>query len=159
VATQELGVTAVRKGAAGEDGEGHEFTPESLLADARRFAAGDQTMIDWANAVERALSVSVASTRGAVGGPKRGQDILGPRSSDSYTVAFVGGQLAQVYVCGSGTTDLDLYVYDQNGNLIGYDEGYTDECFLQWVPRWTGNFILEVRNLGSYANRYVIATN
>ena len=33
--------------------------------------------------------------------------------------SFVGGELAKVYARGDGDSDLDLYVYDERGNLIG----------------------------------------
>jgi hypothetical protein len=54
---------------------------------------------------------------------------------------------------------LDLYVYDSNGNLIASDTGYSDDCYVSWVPKWTGRFIVKVVNRGPLYNRYVILTN
>jgi hypothetical protein len=157
VPIQELGVNPERGGAATSvenPVESPEFTFANLLADARRFAGRDQTMLAWANEVEK-----IGEARGALGGAKSGNSTLGPRSTERYTITFVGGQLAQVYVSGNGVTDLDLYIYDENGNLIGYDDDRTDECLVQWAPKWTGPFVIEVRNLGTVFNRYYITTN
>jgi hypothetical protein len=76
-----------------------------------------------------------------------------------YTLAFRAGELAEVAVSGDGDTDLDLYILDQNNNLIVYDEGYTDQCYVRFVPKWTGNFSIVVKNRGRVWNRYQIATN
>ena len=62
-------------------------------------------------------------------------------------------------VVGDGDTDLDLYVYDQNGNLIDKDVDYTDNCVCTFVPRWTGLFVIKIVNRGSVYNRYVLRTN
>jgi hypothetical protein len=141
--------------AAGTKTEKPEFTPGNLIADAKKFAAGDSTMLSWAAKVEGSLG----STRGAVGGPKRGQSSVNARGTDQYTIAFTAGRLAEILVSGDGDTDLDLYVYDSNNNLIASSEDYSDDCYVSWVPRWTGNFIIKIVNRGSVFNRYVIVTN
>src|SRR5438445_10205145 len=55
-------------------------------------------------------------------------------------IYFRAGEEAIVEVIGDGTSDLDLYVYDQNGNLIAKDDDSTDHCVVRFVPRWTGAF-------------------
>jgi hypothetical protein len=132
-----------------------EFTPANLIADARKYAAGDSAMLTWAAKVEGSLN----QTRGAVGGAKQGSHSVRARSTDQFTLAFTAGRLAEILVSGDGDTDLDLYVYDSNNNLITYSEDYSDDCYVSWVPRWTGNFIIKVVNRGSVFNRYVIVTN
>ena len=72
---------------------------------------------------------------------------------------FWASELAEVCVSGDGDTDLDLYVYDANGNLIGSDTDYTDECVVRWVPAWTGTFIVKVVNRGALYNNFAIWTN
>lgn len=64
-----------------------------------------------------------------------------------------------VIVNGDGDTDLDLYVYDENGNLMGKDIDYSDYCVVSWTPRWTGPFTIKIKNRGSVYNRYKIYTN
>jgi hypothetical protein len=96
---------------------------------------------------------------GRIPGPGNDVFTVKARSSVNYTMTFRGGERAEIAVVGDGATDLDLYVYDENGNLIVCDEGPTDRCFVRWTPRWTGRFRIEVRNLGSTWNRYALATN
>ncbi|MBP5670914.1 MAG: hypothetical protein J6X49_00865 [Victivallales bacterium] len=84
---------------------------------------------------------------------------VGPKETDSYERHFTAHERAAVIVSGDGDTDLDLYVYDENGNLIAKDEDNTDECLVTWTPRWTGKFIIKVVNCGSISNRYTIRVN
>jgi hypothetical protein len=142
---------------SGTKAEPPEFTPVKLLADAKRFAAGDATMLAWADKVEKSLAAS--STRGAAGGPKQGLETVAALGRVSYIIPFTAGQLAQVYVSGDGTTDLDLFIYDSNGNLVTYDDDYGDECLARWIPARTGQFTIVVKNLGRVWNRYYIMTN
>jgi hypothetical protein len=157
IQTQPLGVQAERRQQSGStEVSTPEFTPAALLADARRIAGRDATMIAWADEVQRSLNTR---TRGVVGGPRSGTDVVSGRNSIFYQVGFVAGQRAEVIISGNGASDLDLYIYDSNGNLISYDEGYSDDAFASWVPRWTGQFTIEVRNCGPRANRFVLYTN
>jgi len=78
-------------------------------------------------------------------------------STDRFQVSFFGDQDAAVIISGDGDTDLDLYVYDENGNLIGSDTDSSDDCVVRFHPRWTGSFRIEVRNLGRVYNQYQIA--
>ena len=74
-----------------------------------------------------------------------------------YTALFKGGEPAAVYVEGDGDTDLDLYVFDENANLIGKDEDDTDECLVRFTPRWTGKFHIVVVNRGDVYNQFLLA--
>jgi len=130
------------------------FTPEKLLADARQMANGNSTVLALADQVNTNVS-----TRGAVGGPSSTTEYIYPKSTDTYVVAFRKGELAEVALSGTGSTDLDLYIYDENGNLITSDTDYSDDCYVSWYPRWTGNYVIRVVNRGSYTNAYIIATN
>ena len=49
------------------------------------------------------------------------------KGTDVYHISFRAGQTAVVTVIGDGDTDLDLYVYDENGNLIDKDVDYSGE--------------------------------
>ena len=57
---------------------------------------------------------------------------------------FLGGARAIVTVEGDGSTDLDVYVYDENGNLVAKVDGPGDKCRVTWTPRWTGKFTIKV---------------
>jgi len=157
IETQPLGAQAERRQQGGSTAvETPEFTPAALLADARKFAGRDATMIAWADEVQKSLNTR---TRGAVGGPRAGTDVVYGGNSVFFQLGFFADQRAEVIISGNGASDLDLYIYDSNGNLITYDRGNTDDAFASWVPAWTGSFTIEVKNCGSKANRFDIYTN
>lgn len=133
-----------------------EFTPENLLASAREFADGDETLLALANSVQTDES---ANHRGLLGGPGRRVDRVAANSTDTYVLAFKYGIPAEIFVSGDGDTDLDLYVYDENGNAIVCDDDYSDDCYVCWTPAWTGKFVIKVVNRGFVYNQYVMLTN
>ena len=102
---------------------------------------------------------TVSSFAGADGGSRFNRDRVLAHSSDTYTMRFRAGEVARVAVIGDGDTDLDLYVYDEFGNLIGSDTDYTDACIVTWAPRWTGVFTIQVVNRGNVYNVYRLQTN
>jgi len=126
-------------------------TPQQLLADATTFAEGDKNLL--------ALIQDAGNTRGRVNGPVYHVDRVRAGETDVYTLSFRGGEEASIVVYGDGDTDLDLYVYDENDNLIEYDNDSTDLCAVSFYPRWTGPFKIHIRNLGHVYNEYVLATN
>lgn len=77
-------------------------------------------------------------------------------TTDTYTVTFKGGEEATVLVSGDGDTDLDLYIYDENGNLIESDTDSLDTMLCSWTPKWTGKFKIKIKNLGSVKNYYTM---
>ncbi len=113
--------------------------------------------------VELALSalalVPLASVVQAkpLGGGKRGLSRVEAHSTYVDHVTCRGGELTRLLV--DGDTDLDVYVYDENGNLIGKDEDPADTCVATWFPRSTGEFTIRVVNRGSVSNRYIIIVN
>lgn len=129
--------------------------PAKLLADAKKFAGKDKTVLAYAAQVEKGLKA--AKTRGPIDGPKMTTERVKAHSTDVYRVTFVGGELAEVLIYGDGDNDLDLYIYDENGNLVDSDIDYTDKCFCQWVPAWTGVFVIKVVNRGDVYSDYIIA--
>ena len=129
---------------------------DEILASAKKFAEGDEQLLALIDQVE---TDSQAPSRGAVNGPRYTVEIVGPGCADNFSVSFVKGSLAEVGLSGDGDTDLDLYVYDSNGHLIASDTDYTDDCYVSWVPAWTGRYTIKVVNRGRVANRYVLITN
>lgn len=128
----------------------------TILKDAKEFADGDETLLGLLSKIE---SDNQGAHRGAVNGPSERWDVIEAECTHTYRISFVADYLAEILVAGDGDTDLDLYVYDSNGNLIESDTDYTDRCYVNWVPRWTGSFIVKVVNRGRVYNRYVIMTN
>lgn len=133
-----------------------QYDVDKLIADAKEYADGDATLLALISQLE---GQKTGGTRGAVGGPKSHVDRVLAHSTDTYNIRFRGGEVARVVVIGDGDTDLDLYIYDENGNFITSDTDNTDDCVCSWTPRWTGNFRIKIKNLGNVYNRYVLTTN
>lgn len=133
-----------------------QLDPSKLLNDARSFTANDKTTLEYINAAAKNIN---AQSRGRVGGAAVISEVVKAYDMDVYSIEFYGAEAARIAVKGDGDTDLDLYVYDANGHLIASDDDYTDGCFVQFTPRWTGRFSVRVKNRGRLYNRYAIATN
>ena len=128
----------------------------TIAASAKEFADGDETILKLIAQVE---ADSQSNHRGAVNGPREACYAVAANGVDTYELSFVKGYLAEIGVAGDGDTDLDLYVYDSNGNPIAADTSYSGDCYVNWVPAWTGRYIIKVVNRGPIYNRYVIVTN
>ena len=103
--------------------------------------------------------IEETAARGAAGGPIRHCDSVRAGYTDQYRIRFRGGYRAAIGVRGDHDTDLDLYVYDENGYRICTDTGYSDVMRCNWTPKWTGPFVVRVKNLGGVYNRYCMFTN
>ncbi|MEQ9454003.1 MAG: hypothetical protein RLN76_05340 [Phycisphaeraceae bacterium] len=134
---------------------------ETLLAEAREWAAGNPEILEMIDtAMDKARDrPRSAVTMGAVGGPKYNIERAPARTAVNYDINFEAGKLARIAVIGDSDTDLDLIVLDQNGNRITADVDDSDFCIVQWTPRWTGDFRIVVVNHGSVWNEYIIVTN
>ena len=133
--------------------------PKALLAAAKEFAYDDEVLLGMIAKVETKLAAQAEGTRGAVGGPKYAYGRVNARSYTYYYCQFWANEIAEIAVSGDGDTDLDLYVYDENGNLIDSDTDYSDDCYVSFVPAWTGTFAIKIVNRGGVYNNYVIVTN
>lgn len=141
-------------GAAGEKGESAvSFDVQKLLADATEYSDNDPNYL----AIIETLKNS--GSRGATSNYDVHYDRVEAYSTDTYRIRFRGGERACVVVSGDGDTDLDLYIYDENGNLVASDTDYTDDCVCVWNPRWTGPFTIKIVNRGRVFNRYALAVN
>jgi hypothetical protein len=79
--------------------------------------------------------------------------------TDVFLIPFRGCEEGWIRVDGDGDTDLDLFVYDACGRLIGKDDDSLDLCIVRfWVSR-TQTLRVEVRNLGGVYNAYTLETN
>lgn len=147
------------EGAEGEKVQKAQITPEQLIADAKEKAAGDEAILAYAAKIEEKLAAAAGATRGAVNGPYEHYDRVYANTTDTYTIRFRGGEFAEIGVVGDGDTDLDLYVYDEYGNSIVYDNSYSGSCYVSFYPRWTGAFKVKVVNRGGVYNNYCLLTN
>jgi hypothetical protein len=126
---------------------------KAVLDRAKQYAGARKDLIALAD------DVAKSGSRGALGGPKRAQTEVNARALDYFNVNFVGGETAVVAISGDGDTDLDLIIKDENGNIVCRSDGPGDDELCRWTPRWTGQYRIEVRNLGNVWNRYRIVTN
>jgi hypothetical protein len=92
----------------------------------------------------------------------RGDDaastVVRPGTTDVIKATIHVGHLAEVGILGDGDTDLDLYVYDAFGNLVGKDDDETDHCYVRFYPRTSGTYTIKIVNRSHYlSNAYLIA--
>ena len=141
--------------------EERSFDPADLLAKARELAGDDANLLAMIKKVEDRMAETTEGKRGTThpGSLPTVITRVDAHSYDIYTIECQAGQVAECAIVGDGDTDLDLYVYDENGNLITSDTDYTDRCYCRWTPRWTGNFRLKIINRGNVYNQYTIAVN
>ena len=90
------------------------------------------------------------------GGPKFNHSRVEAFSTDVYRVDLHGDEYTEIEVRGDGDTDLDLFVYDQYGNLIVSDTDYGDYCSVWVLPYRASTWRIEIVNLGNVYNEYTI---
>ena len=105
------------------------------------------------------LAIAAPALAGSVSGPQVASTQVLAQSTDSFAATFRGGESTTVAISGDGDTDLDLYVYDENGNLVASDLGSSDQAVVTFTPAWTGGFRIEVKNRGYVYNEYVLITD
>lgn len=132
------------------------FEPGAMIAAARAMAGDNATVTGLATQLQNRLA---SGSKGAAGGPQSTTDRVLSNSTDTWTLRFRGGERGSIRVDGDGDTDLDCYVYSSAGTLLAYDNDMTDYCVLDWYQSSTGSVRLEIRNLGSVYNQYILSTN
>lgn len=145
----------IRKGVQSKPGTaGNSF--ESLLARAQALAPDNPTIAaliaDARNYRSRDLPLVSAGLNAL-------DKLIGRRAADRADLVFKGETPAVVYVQGPRSSDLDLYVYDEYNNLVCADEGDGSEAQCRWRPRWTGSFLVDVRNKNDQEVAYVLTAN
>ena len=108
------------------------------------------------------LTVTVSShdaSAGAVGGARSGTAVVFPQKYYAHAVVFRGHEPGKFRVRGDGSTDLDCYVYDSDGNVVDSDTDSTDYCVLNWYAPYTQVYTLQVVNHGHVSNLYNVWSN
>lgn len=95
---------------------------------------------------------------GRTGGPMNMVGSVAPYDSAFYDIPFNAGQTAVVSVHGNGSTNLQLFLHDDDGHTAN-GLGYWDQRTVSMDVYRAGFFRVEVRNLGARTNTFVIATN
>lgn len=71
---------------------------------------------------------------------------------------FAAKERANVIAVGQdGASNLGLYVYDEHGNCIAWDDlgssSTRDDVAVEWFPMQKERFTIELRNMGAATNR------
>jgi hypothetical protein len=104
-----------------------------------------------------ATTTSLADAAGSPRSARTDTAVCPAFGSVTYYETFRGGEFARAAIVGDGGTDLDIFVYDMNGRLVVRGIGPTDVEAVSWVPCYTQQYRIVVRNLGCVWNRYSIA--
>ena len=114
-------------------------------------------LVGVAAAVAMALAAVSSAHAGRFPAPGEATAVIAPLSDISYTDRYFGDELSVVHVNGDGDTVLKVEVFDDLGNLIDSDVGFS--CTVSWTPIFTGKFTVVVTNLGFERNLYHLRTN
>lgn len=123
-------------------GAGPMHSADEMLAAARDLA-GDRD--DLLGLIEDA---EAEGSRGSVYGSGYYDGYIGGGQNLYYDEAFYGGEQAVITLQGHNPSDIDLWVYDEYGNLVCSSTGYSSYESCSWTPRWTGDFTVRVENEG-----------
>jgi hypothetical protein len=85
---------------------------------------------------------------GPEGGPKPDLLEIKPYQTVSQQLSFRGGELATVIASSRGSSDVDLYVFDESGNVVAWDDNPLDAGAAEWIPERGSRFAYVVRNTG-----------
>lgn len=76
-----------------------------------------------------------------------GEGVLGPGASEYFDIAMRGGIQHRIYVRPEEPgVDFDLYIFDENGNLVTEDISTASDAYCVITPRWSGPFRLVVKS-------------
>lgn len=132
--------------AAGESPGLH--SADEMLVAARAFA---QDREDILGLIEDAAA---ETSRGSIYGSGYYDGYISGGDNLYFDEAFYGGEQAIITLQGHNPSDIDLWVYDEYGNLICSSTGYSSNESCSFVPRWTGDFTVRVENEGHPQGTY-----
>ena len=102
------------------------------------------------------LEISSTIQRG--GGMNFMGKTLRPGDSEYFDMVLQGSTTYSIYVePEEPSVDFDLYVYDENGNLIDEDTDYDSDALCVITPNWTGPFRIEVKAASGGISDYVMS--
>ena len=131
------------------------YAVEALLTDA--------VALGGASPVIKALAEEVRATATKGRAVSKGYSVatLKGAGTDWYRGhKFVGGQYAEVSVQGrGGTGSVDLFLYDDKGNLVCRDLRQSGTGYCGWTPSATSVFDIKIVNRTGQPFRYALSTN
>jgi hypothetical protein len=89
--------------------------------------------------------------------PLIGSGTLSTGQVDRYDVRLTAGVTYRIYVRPDRSgVDFDLQIYDQNSNLVEWDEDPSSDAICVVTPRWTGPFSIAVISAAGTSNYNVL---
>ncbi len=88
---------------------------------------------------------------------ERGFFRLEGRKDNVHRMSVKAGQNIVVMVNGDGSTNLDVWVYDTDGDLVNSGEGVDDQEEVRFKAEQTGVYTIRVSNLGQEINTYQLS--
>ena len=98
------------------------------------------------------LLVCELGRAGALDGPRRWTRKLDKNADVIYKIKFEAKRPAEFCIMGDGSTDVDIFVYDEKGKQIAGDTGFSDLGFVRWIPQATQTYTIKVSNLEAAEN-------
>lgn len=145
-----------RGSAAGKSTAAAVIDAATLLNDAEAMANDEHTLA----IIAKAKQDLNAPSRGAVSGPQTLERYVDAEDITIDVIVMKGNELAEVLVYGDGDNDLDLFVFDENQNVVASDDDYTDKCYVSFTPSKTARYAIVVKNWGeSVYSNYILMTN
>lgn len=133
--------------------------PGTLLDEAEALAAPDDALRPQIAALRDRAPEAFPPVRGAERGPILYAAAADGQATRQHTVTFRGRENATFHLVGDGSSDLDYYLYDINGELVASSDGPSDQATLIWYVPYRQRLTLRVRNRGRDRNGYQIVTN
>ena len=127
---------------------------EAMLAAAESLAVDDAALLGLIGDVRAEGSKGVAS------GPMYSIGRLASGGVDKFPgVGFAAGDYAEIYVEAKTETDLNLRVFDSQGQLVCADTDPSPIAYCGWTAAGGGTFVIQVENLGPQDTGYALMTN
>ena len=135
------------------------LNPADLLTEAEALAAPDAALRAHIAELRGRAPAEFPPVRGAERGPIRYRAAAAPEALREHALTFRGREPAVFRLIGDGSSDLDYYLYDVNGELVASSDDARDEATLTWYVPYRQRLVLRVRNRGDRRNAYHIITN
>lgn len=100
---------------------------------------------------------SVPALAGAAGGPRTEAGYLLCFDFESHFVTFDSLEWAEVEAIAA--TDVDIFVYDSDGDLVASDVLANHNPICSWIPIWDEVYEIVIQNADCDATSYVLMTN
>lgn len=104
--------------------------------------------------------VRAAKDKGLIPGAIISNAEIGPRGTRRYLdMTFEGGAYAEVYSEGRDLANIDMFVFDEDGELICAETDLSPVSLCSWTPAKTGTFTVVIENKSNTSTWYALITN